>query len=416
MSLIIVILFFLMLSAFFSGAEIAFVSANKLGIEIKRDEGSTRGKILGKFFDKPDDFLGTMLVGNNIALVIFTYFMAELINPIIMPFVSHEVALGLILTFITTVIVLIFGEFLPKTVFRLFSNEALYFLAYPILIFRYILKIPTWVMIKLTNLFMSGFVKSPDKKLTEALTRTDLYHYIHETLSDFHEDIDKEIFTNVLNLNQLKVRDCMIPRPEIINFDKGDSVEDLIQLFIKTKVSRILIIDGDIENVIGYIHHQQLLDNPKTIKKLILDIGFVPETMNARDLMMRFIKESQNLACVVDEFGSTAGIITLEDILEEIFGEIEDEHDIEEYVEKKISDTEYLFSGRLEIDYLNETYEELDLPEGDYHTLSGYLIMTSGNIPSESGEVIELEGYKFVIEKLSDTKIDTVRVIKMVTE
>lgn len=388
------------------------MSASKLGVEIKREEGSRRGKILGRFFDKPDDFLGTMLVGNNIALVVFTYFMAELINPLVMPIIGHEVALGLILTLISTIVVLIFGEFLPKTIFRLFSNEALFFLAYPLVVFKIFLKVPTWFMIKLTNLFISGFVKSPDKKLTEALTRTDLYHYINETLSDFHEDIDKEIFTNALNLNQLKVRDCMIPRPEIIHFDKGESVEDLIQLFIKTKVSRILIVDGDIENVIGYIHHQQLLNNPKSIKRLILDIAFVPETMNARDLMMRFINENQNLACVVDEFGSTAGIITLEDILEEIFGEIDDEHDIEEYIEKKISDTEYVFSGRLEIDYLNETYDTLSFPEGDYHTLSGYLIMTSGNIPTQSGEVIDLDGYQFVIEKLSDTKIETVRVIK----
>lgn len=413
MTLIFVIILFLALSAFFSGAEIAFVSASKLGVEIKRDEGSRRGKILGKFFDKPEDFLGTMLVGNNIALVVFTYFMSELISPLFAPFVSNEGIMGVVLTLITTIIVLIFGEFLPKTIFRLFSNESLYFLAYPLVIFKMLLKGPTWVMIKLTNLFMSGFVKSPDKTLTEALTRTDLHHYILETLSDFNEDIDKEIFTNALNLNQLKVRDCMIPRPEIIHFDKDQPIGELVQLFIQTKVSRILIIDGEVENVLGYIHHQQLLDNPKTLKKLILDVPFVPEAMNARDLMMNFINESHNIACVVDEFGSLAGIITLEDILEEIFGEIEDEHDIEDHIEKQISDEEYLFSGRLEIDYLNETYEHLTLPEGDYHTLSGYLVMTSGNIPSEEGTVIELEGYQFIIEKLSDTKIETIRIIKM---
>ena len=228
-----------------------------------------------------------------------------------------------------------------------------------------------------------------------------------------NEDIDKEIFTHALNLNQLKVRDCMIPRPEIIHFDKDQPIDELVQLFIQTKVSRILIIDGEVENVLGYIHHQQLLDNPKMLKKLILDVPFVPEAMNARDLMMNFINESHNIACVVDEFGSLAGIITLEDILEEIFGEIEDEHDMEDHIEKQISDEEYLFSGRLEIDYLNETYEHLALPEGDYHTLSGYLVMTSGNIPSEEGAVIELEGYQFIIEKLSDTKIETIRVVKM---
>jgi putative hemolysin len=415
-SLILVILLFLILSGFFSGSEIAFVSASKLGIEIKRDEGSRRGRILGKFFDNPEDFLGTMLVGNNIALVVFTYFMAELLTPIFSSFVTHDGIMAFILTIISTIVVLIFGEFLPKTIFRLFANESLYFFTYPLFVCKLLLKAPTWVMLKLTNLFMSGFVKSPNKNLTEALTRTDLYHYINETLSDFNEDIDKEIFTNVLNLNQLKVRDCMIPRPEIISFDKNESIKDLEQLFIQTKVSRILIIDGDVENVLGYVHHQQLLNNPKTVKGLILEIPFVPEAMNARDLMMTFINESHNIACVVDEFGSLAGIITLEDILEEIFGEIDDEHDEEDHIEKQISENEYLFSGRLEIDYLNETYENLNLPEGDYQTLSGYLVMTSGNIPTEEGLVIDLEGYQFVIEKLSDTKIDTVRVIKSIPE
>lgn len=414
MSIIVVILVFLLLSAFFSGSEIAFVSASKLGVEIKRDEGSRRGRILGRFFDRPDDFLGSMLVGNNIALVVFTYFMAELLTPLFAPWISNEGLLGLVLTIITTIVVLIFGEFLPKTLFRLYSNEALYFFTYPLLIFKSLLKIPTWIMIKLTNAIMSVFVKSPDKSLSEALTRTDLHHYVHETLSDFNEDIDKEIFTNALNLNQLRVRDCMIPRPEIIHFDKSESVEELVKLFISTKVSRILIIDGDIENVLGYIHHQQLLDNPKRLSTLILDVPFVPETMGARDLMMDFINGKNNIACVVDEFGSIAGLITLEDILEEIFGEIEDEHDSEDYTERQISDTEYIFSGRLEIDHLNETYEHLDFPEGDYHTLSGYIVMTSGNIPQSDGEMIELDDYQFIIEKIGDTKIETVRVIKKV--
>jgi len=245
---------------------------------------------------------------------------------------------------------------------------------------------------------MSAFIKSPNKSLTEALTRTDLVHYISETISDFNEDIDKEIFTNALNLNQMKVRDCMVPRPEVISFDQEDSLEELRELFIESKLSRVLITDGDIEHVSGYIHHQQLLDNPKRLKRLILEMP------------LEFINENHNIACVVDEFGSTAGIITLEDILEEIFGEIEDEHDIEELIERQISDDEYLLSGRLEIDHINETFEALDLPEGEYHTLSGYIVMTSGKIPEEEGEIIEQDGFEFTIEKLSDTKIEVIRV------
>ena len=346
--IILTIIFFLVLSAFFSGSEIAFISANKLGVHIKKEDGSIRGRILGGFFDAPKSFLGTMLIGNNIALVVLTYFMTEgLLNPLLGETISDDMLLLLVNTLIITIVVLIFGEYLPKTLFQLYSNELLYLLAYPLKICKVILNIPTWVMIKITNLIMGIFVKSPDKKLTEALTRTDLRHYIEETVSAFNEDIDQEIFTNALNLNQLKVRDCMIPRPEIIDFDIGDPIDELIAQFKDSKVSRILISDGDIENIVGYVHHQQFLDNPKSLKKQVMDIPFVPEAMNVRELMTAFINERTNIACVVDEFGGTAGLITLEDILEEIFGEIEDEHDEEDLVEKKISDSEYLFSGRI---------------------------------------------------------------------
>jgi CBS domain containing-hemolysin-like protein len=403
-----------LLSAFFSGSEIAFVSASKLEVEIKRESGSRRGAILGKFYDRPDHFLGTMLVGNNIALVVLTYFMTELIDPLYKDFIHNEAIVLLITTLVITIFVLIFGEFLPKTIFRLFANESLFFLAYPLRICSVLLAVPTWVMLKVTNLFMGLFINKTEQRITEALTRTDLYHYIDETLSDFNEDIDKEIFTNALNLNQLKVRDCLIPRTDIVYFDISDPIEELIQLFRESKLSRIIIVDDEIDKVVGYIHHQQLLSNPKQIKKIVLEIPFVPESMNVRDLMLRFIRESTNIACVVNEFGGTSGLITLEDILEEIFGEIEDEHDIEDLIEEQIAENEYLFSGRSEISHLNEAYANLDLPEGEYHTLSGYLVMTAGKIPDNQGDIIELDGFSFVIEKLSDNKIDLIRVIKKI--
>ena len=373
-----------------------------------------RGKILGRFFDRPDSFLGTMLIGNNIALVVLTYFMTEgLLNPLIADSIQDDMLLLLINTLIITIVVLIFGEYLPKTLFQLFSNELLYALAIPLKLFKVILNIPTWIMIKITNLIMGVFVKSPNKKLTEALTRTDLRHYIEETVSAFNEDIDQEIFTNALNLNQLKVRDCMIPRPEIIDFDISEPIDELITLFKESKLSRILISDGDIENIVGYVHHQQFLDNPKSLKNRVLEIQFVPEAMNVRELMTAFINERTNIACVVNEFGGTAGIITLEDILEEIFGEIEDEHDQEDLIEKRISDTEYLFSGRMELDHINENYEELNFPTGDYHTLSGYIVMTSGKIPEAEGEIIELDQFRFIIKTLGETKIELVKVERL---
>ncbi len=404
------ILLFLALSAFFSGSEIAFVSANKLNVEIKRNKGSRRGNILGQLFDNPSEFLGAMLVGNNVALVVFTYLMTQLMEPFFLTIVQNEIVLLLINTLIITLIVLVFGEYLPKTLFRLYANEVLYNLSYLLKIFKVILKLPTWLMIKLTNLMLRWFVKSPVENISMALNRLDLQNYMEDTISSFNEEIDQEIFTNALNLNQLKVRDCMVPRMEIIEADKSNSVDDILKLFKETNVSRILVTNGDIDNVIGYIHHQKLLNNPKSVKPLIMDIMLVPDAMNAQDLMFKFIKENNNIACVVDEFGGTAGVITLEDVLEEIFGDIEDEYDIEDHIERQISETEFLFSGRLEIDDLNDKFDQLSFPEGEYQTLSGFLVMSTGNIPEKEGEVWEIDNYKFVIEKLSDTKIETVRV------
>ncbi len=399
------------MSAFFSGSEIAFLSASKLGIEIKKDKGSRRGLILAKFYDDPKRFIGTMLVGNNIALVIFTYFMTQLLEPSLESVFGEAFTL-FVITILIRIIILIFGEFLPKTLFRLYANQILYILAYPLLLFKMLLSIPT----RITNLFSNGILKyilrKPVDEVDHSLTRIDLEDYIDDNIDDEDKKVDKEILTNALNLSNLKVRDCMIPRTEITDVDINSSIPELIEIFKNSGYSRIIVSDGDIEDIKGYIHHQQLLENPEKLKSIVLDIPFVPEAMNVRDLMLRFIKSGINIACVVDEFGGTAGIITLEDILEEIFGEIEDEHDEEDYIESQISDTEYLFSGRLEIDYINEKYEHIELPVGEYHTLSGYIVMTSGMINQDGAEVL-LGDYKFILEQVSDTKIETVRLIKV---
>jgi len=415
MLLIITIIVFLLLSAFFSGSEIAFVSANKLGIAIKKEQNTKRGNIIARFYENREDFLSTMLVGNNIALVAFTYFATMLLKPMVDPFIGDEFVALFIYTLIITLIVLLFGEFLPKTIFGMYATKALLFFAHPLNFFKKMLAIPTFFMTRLSNFILKRILRVRTANAEAAFTRLDLEHYILDSISDDQDDIDKEILTNALTLGHNNVAHCMVPRTEIVSVSINDNLDDALRVFKESKLSRIIVIDGEIDNVEGYIHHQQLLDNPKTIKSILLDIIYVPEVMNLKDLMLQFIKEGTSIACVVDEFGGTAGIITLEDILEEIFGEIEDEHDVEDHILQKISDDEFLFSGRLEIDFLNEKFPELELPEGEYQTLSGYVVMTSETIP-DLNEEVSLGNFIFKVEEVDDTKIETLRVIRKVEE
>lgn len=410
--LLTLIIVFLILSALFSGSEIAFVSANKLAIELKKKKGSKTGKIISGFLEKPSDFLSTMLVGNNIALVVFTTLASVPISQFLSLYfhINNELLSLLITTLILTIIILIFGEFLPKTLFKVRANEALLTLAYPLKVLEYVLLIPSRIMTGLSHFILKYIFKSPIEEGKDVFTRVDLGKFIQNLQAEPEEEIDKELFEKALNFKEVKVKECMIPRLEIISIDVNASIEELIELLQTERKSRIIVYKDDIDNVIGYVHHLQLLKKPKTIKALVNEIEFVPEVMRVHDLMNTFIKKRSNIACVVDEFGGTAGVITLEDILEEIFGEIEDEHDTDGFIDNKINDTEYLFSARLEIDFLNEKYPDLHFPEGEYHTLSGYIVHTTETIP-EKGDVFELSNKKFIIEEVTDTKIELVRVM-----
>lgn len=409
MTLVALIFLFLVLSALFSGSEIAFISANKLGIEVRRNSGGRRGRILASFYDDPKGFISSMLVGNNITLVVFTTLMTTLLSSWFGDLFGSGLLLLLINTIAITIVVLIFGEFLPKTIFRIYSGELLFALTWPLAFFKWLLILPTWLMSGLSEWFIRTVLRANVDAEDYRLSRLDLEQYVVDKVHDEDDRLEKELFINALNLKQVRVRDCMVPRTEMVVVDINDPIQELVDAITESRHSRIMVQDGDVDNILGYVHHQSLIEKPKHIKKVLRDLSYVPETMNVQDLLSQFIHDSNSIACVIDEYGGLTGMITMEDILEEIFGEIEDEHDEEEHIEQVINDGEYRFSGRLEIDYLNEKYEDLKLPEGDYHTLSGFIVMTTGTIP-EQGEVLEIEPYRFHLDLVSDTKIETVRV------
>jgi CBS domain containing-hemolysin-like protein len=287
--------------------------------------------------------------------------------------------------------------------------------SYPVVFFQWILKLPVWVMMSVSNLLMKYVFRVPINHVEDVFTRLDLQDYVEGSLTGDQDELEADMFKNALQLKNLKARECMVPRTEIVHVDLEDGIDEVKRVFMETRHSRILVSKGDIDNILGYIHHQNLLQDPVSIEKMIIPIQHIPEVTSVLDIMSMFTRQKNNIAVVVDEFGGTAGIITLEDITEEIFGEIEDEHDQEDYLEEKISETEYLFSARLEIDYLNAKYPSLKFPVGEYETLSGYIVMTSGEIP-ELDKDFELDDYRFVIEKVTNKKIEEVRVFLINTQ
>lgn len=411
----VVILISLLFIGFFSGIEIAFVSANKLRVELLKEKGSTRAKIISNFNHHPAIFINTMLIGLNIALVVFSAVTAEMLIPekFNLPHLN-EFPLLIVQTLITTFIVLIFGELIPKLLFRVNSDQTLLLFAIPVFIFYQLLRPLVSFFHFVSKFIIKHILRSNYVETRQKFTEADLEYLVKETAAatdtgdDETDELNSEIFEKALYLKEVKVRNCMVPRTEVQSIDVDESMDELKKIFRETHHSRIVVYDGNMDTVLGYVHHLDLLKNPRTIRSAIRQMPVVPASMNAQEVLTQFMRERRNMAHVVDEYGGTAGIITLEDLMEQIFGEIEDEHDVEELTEKRVSDTEFIFSGRLDVNYLNEEYL-LNIPdaEGEYTTLSGYILSRYEDIP-DTGQEIEVDHFKIRVITATDKRIDLV--------
>ena len=406
-----IIVISLILSAFFSGMEIAFVASNKLHIELMKKRGELNARLLSPLLKSPSRFIATMLVGNNIALVVYGTEMAQVLEPFVRCVSKIDSIILLLQTLISTAIVLVTAEFIPKIIFGLNANKFMSLFAIPALLFYYGLYFIVSLVISLSNFTLKHFlgISQPDTK--PVFGRIDLQKYIEEQTAGLmvedEQDPEIQIFQNALDFSKVKARECMIPRNEIVAIEIHEPIETLKEKFIETGFSKIVVYKDNIDQVIGFTHSYELFKQPKDIKSILLPIALIPETITANEVLNLFIKERKSVALVVDEYGGTSGLLTVEDVVEEIFGEIEDEHDSMALVEQEIESGHWRFSARLEVDYLNETYK-LDLPEGEqYETLGGLVVHVAEEIP-EQGEVIDIEDFNLTIVEVSNTKIELV--------
>lgn len=400
-----------MLSAFFSGMEMAFVTANKMYIELEKKKETFFAKILQKLTENPSKFLTTMLVGNNIALVIYGYFMGELLMPYLKPYIASDFLILLIQTLISTLIILVTAEFLPKAIFRIYANEFLKIFTLPAYLFLLLFYFISMFITFISDFILRVFFNAKEDNVQLAFTKAELGHFIIEQLETVKEDdeVDSEIqiFQNALEFHNVKAREAMIPRTDIIAIDVNDSIKNLKGVFVETGLSKIIVYNDSLDDIIGYVHVFELFRNPKSIRSILLPIDIVPETMMINDILNDLTKKQKSIAIVLDEYGGTSGLITIEDIIEELFGDIEDEHDSIILLENKINDREFEFSARLEVDYINETYN-LSLREDDaYETLGGLIVDSIENIPQQ-GEIIEIGNFQFTITEVTSSKIENV--------
>ena len=417
---VIIIIVSLILSAFFSGMEIAYVSSNKIHIEIEKKQDGVVAKALGKLTAKPSKFITTMLIGNNIALVIYGFFMGDLLvnwfqSLLPTPYGFLDYALTdlslLSQTIISTIVILITAEFLPKVFFQIYSNTLIKALAIPAYMFYLLFTLISDFVIWISDFVLKVFFKTDGDQIQLAFTKVELGNYISEQMEsvEAHDDVDTEIqiFQNALEFSEVKAREVMVPRTEIIAVEITDSVKSLNTLFTETGRTKILVYKDTIDDIVGYVHSFELFKKTKTIKSMITPVEFVPETVLIKDVLNVLIKKRKSIAVVLDEYGGTSGIMTVEDIVEELFGEIEDEHDSVDLIEEILADDTYKFSARLEVDYINETYK-INLPESEnFETLGGLIVNHTEEIPAQN-DIVKIDAFQFTILEVSNTKIDMV--------
>ncbi|MDR3338911.1 MAG: hemolysin family protein [Candidatus Symbiothrix sp.] len=413
-NLLIEILVALLFSAFFSAAEIAFVTSNKLLFELENNSKRLTSKILNNFYTHSNQFISSMLVGNNIALVIYGLLMAEALTPYMEKFISGDLLILLLQSIVATIVIIFAGEFIPKTLARINPNFYLTIFAIPLYLIYIVLypvsKFASWLVSLILRVFGIKIAGINPKRFG----REDLDYFLQKTIEEAPENVelDTEVryFQNAMEFSQVKIRDCTVPRTEIVAVDKSASLKELTDRFVETGFSKIIVYEEDIDNIIGYIHSSELFNNSSDWTKSIVSLLFVPENMAANKLMKNMLAEKKSMVVVVDEFGGTSGIVTLEDLVEEIFGEIEDEHDTKLFVAKKLRDNEYILSGRMEIDRVNEMFN-LDIPESDeYITIAGYILDYYQNFP-KLNETIVIDHFEFKIIKVTYTKIELVRLL-----
>ena len=410
----------LLFSAFFSGMEIAFVSSNKIHIEIEKKQSGFLSNLLKKITAKPSKFIATMLIGNNIALVVYGLYMGDVLvdwfaqylstDSTLLHYLFNELSL-LTQTIISTLVILVTAEFLPKVFFQIYANSLLKLLALPAYIFYLLFSVFSGFVIWISDFVLKTFFKTKGDEVQLAFTKVELGNYISEQMESVEADdeVDSEIiiFQNALEFSEVKAREAMVPRTELTAIEIHDSIKNLSTLFTQTGHSKIVVFKNSIDDILGYVHAFDLFKNPKSIKSMLMPVEFVPETMLAKDILNVLTKKRKSLAVVLDEYGGTSGILTVEDIVEELFGEIEDEHDSVALIEEQLEESSFLFSARLEVDYLNETYK-LQLPEHEnYETLGGLIVHFTQEIPVQNQQ-IKIENFQFTIQEVSNTKIELI--------
>lgn len=417
---VIIIIVSLILSAFFSGMEIAYVSSNKIHIEIEKKQDGLLAKVLRKLTARPSKFITTMLIGNNIALVVYGFFMGDVLvnwfqsmlptNSGFLNYLLTDLSL-LSQTVLSTLVILITAEFLPKVFFQIYANTLIKALAIPAYFFYVTFALISEFIIWISDIILKTFFKTEGDQIQLAFTKVELGNYISEQMESVeeHDDVDSEIqiFQNALEFSEVKAREVMIPRTEIIAVEINDSVKNLNTLFTETGRTKILVYKDTIDDILGYVHSFELFKKAQTIKEMLTPVEFVPETVLIKDVLSVLTKKRRSIAVVLDEYGGTSGIMTVEDIIEELFGEIEDEHDSDDSIEEKLDDDTYNFSARLEVDYINEAYK-VNLPESEnYETLGGLIVNHTQEIPAQN-EVVKIDKFQFTILAVSNTKIDLV--------